>query len=268
MSLELKVLDRQEGKIIINYDEMKKQLALELNKYKGLVFSEEQITEAKKTRASLNKVATAIDNRRKEEKKTFMLGFEKFEEQTKELTKMVKNVSDEIDIQIKTFEDNEKQEKEVQIQEIWLDLGYERIELKQIWNEKWLNKGFTLKEIREEIENKIKEVEEDLNSIAFLCSDDKEKATTIQTKYLIHLDKGRAISEYQQEELAKQKIQEKQEEVEELKVIETKQKEKLVSNKPLREVYELSFKVYGTAIELQTLSKFLKDNGYKYERLS
>jgi hypothetical protein len=263
MSLELKVLDRQEGKIIINYDEMKKQLALELNKYKGLVFSEEQITEAKKTRASLNKVAKAIDERRKEEKQAFMRGFEVFEAQTKELTKMVKDVSDEIDEQIKAFEENEKVEKKVQIQELWLDLGYDKIELKQIWDDKWFNKGCTLKQIEIEIKGIIDEIEEDLSSIDFLCSDDEEKATTIKTKYLVYLDKGRAINEYQQEQLAKQKIS-KVEVVEETK----KEEAEPAPNLDKSEIYELTFKVYGNALELKTLSKFLKDNGYKYERLS
>ena len=157
MSLELRVIERTEGKVIINYEEMKQQLALELQKYKGLVFDESKITEANNTRANLNKVAKAIDDRRKEEKAIFMKGFEVFENQTKELMRMVKEVSNEIDVQIKDFEEKERNQKKLEINALWESLEYNKVSLEQIYNPKWDNKTYSLKQIEVDMQEKLKQ---------------------------------------------------------------------------------------------------------------
>lgn len=258
MSLELRVIERTEGKVIINYEEMKQQLALELQKYKGLVFDESQITEAKKTRANLNKVAKAIDDRRKEEKAIFMKGFEVFENQTKELTRMVKEVSNEIDVQIKDFEEKELNQKKLEINALWESLEYKKVSLEQIYNPKWDNKTYSLKQIEVDMQEKIKTIEDDLEAIAFLLGDKTEAAKTLQSKYLVHLDKGKVIHEYQQEQKAKELLEQTTKpEIEE----EVKEEEKT------EELYELTFKVVATESEIKALSNFLKSKGIQYEQL-
>lgn len=263
MSLELRVIERTSGNVIINYDELKEKLALELKKYQGLVFDDEQITEAKKTRASLNKVVTAIDNRRKEEKAIFLKGFEVFEEQTKELTNMIKAVSLEIDNQIKDFEEKEKEKKKIKIANLWTSLRYQKITLDKIWNDKWLNKTFTDKQIEEEMQEKIKQIEEDLESFDFLCGDDKEKVKTLKIKYLVHLDKAKIINDYKQEQQARELLADQN--VNEEMVVVDGAKEGIRDSE--KEIFEISFKVYGTKEELTTLSNFLRRNNYIYERI-
>lgn len=49
-----------------NYDELKQQLTEGLAAYKGRVYTDDTITQAKKDRAALNKLATAIDDKRKD----------------------------------------------------------------------------------------------------------------------------------------------------------------------------------------------------------
>lgn len=262
MALELKVIERTEGKVIINYDEMKQQLALELQKFKGLVFDETQITEAKKTRASLNKVAKAIDDRRKEEKSFFMKGFEIFEKQTKELTSMVKEVSNEIDAQVKAFEEREIEQKRVEITNLWNSQNYNKVPLDKIYNSRWENKTYSIKQIELDMQEKIKTIEDDLESIAFLLSNEPEKVKILQSKYLVHLDKGRVIHEYQQEEKAKELLQQ-QFEVEK-EDVQSQVKESLT---PRLELFELTFKVIATEKQIQAISQFLKVNGIKYEQL-
>jgi len=52
--------------INFNYDELKQELAVRLDKYRNLVYSEDSIKEAKADRATLNKFKKAIEERRKE----------------------------------------------------------------------------------------------------------------------------------------------------------------------------------------------------------
>ena len=56
-------------KIDFNFDEMKTELSEKLEKYNALVVTEDSIKDAKSDRANLNKLKTAIDDKRKEIKK-------------------------------------------------------------------------------------------------------------------------------------------------------------------------------------------------------
>ena len=70
--LELKILTPQEkflSSVEFNYNELKSQLQENLDKYQNLVFTEENMDEGKNTRARLNKLKTALDDKRKEIKK-------------------------------------------------------------------------------------------------------------------------------------------------------------------------------------------------------
>ena len=68
-----------------NYEELKTELSQKLEDYKGLVYTEEQMKEAKADRAKLNTLATAIDSKRKEIKKQCLQPYEAFEAQIKDL---------------------------------------------------------------------------------------------------------------------------------------------------------------------------------------
>ena len=68
--LEIKYLKPIElSQIDFNSDELKAQLQENLQKYEGLVVTENAIQEAKKTKADLNKFRTAIETERKRVKK-------------------------------------------------------------------------------------------------------------------------------------------------------------------------------------------------------
>ena len=95
-----------------NYLEVKQWVEDGLQAYKGRVYSNDTITEAKKDRANLNKLATAIDAKRKEMKALYLAPYEQFEAEAKELVNMIKTVSAEIDAQVKAYEDFRKQEKQ------------------------------------------------------------------------------------------------------------------------------------------------------------
>ena len=65
--MELKIYNPSEDGFIKaiewNYDELKAELVKKLEYYKGLVYTEDQIKEAKADRAKLNALTTAIDEK-------------------------------------------------------------------------------------------------------------------------------------------------------------------------------------------------------------
>lgn len=271
-SMEFKVIEKVPGKLVINYEELKTALSVELEKYKGLVVTENQITEAKSTRAKLNKVKEAIEDRRKELKKEYLKPYEIVEKQAKELVGMIDEVSSNIANQIKEFEEKEKEAKKIQIANLWVKLGYNKITVDKIWNEKWLNKTFALSNIKEEMQAQIDDIEGDLNAIKELCGEDKQKCLTLQSKYLRTLDFQQVLSEYNAETEAAKKI------IAEEKAVKAEQEPiTVVSEEPQEEVevqtevqeaiYEIKFAVIGTEKQIKALSQFMFDNNIKFEIL-
>lgn len=271
-SMEFKVIEKVPGKLVINYEELKAALSVELEKYKGLVVTENQITEAKSTRAKLNKVKAAIEDRRKELKKEYLKPYEIVEKQAKELVDMIDEASSNIANQIKEFEEKEKEAKKIEIANLWVKLGYNKITVDKIWNEKWLNKTFTLSKIKEEMQAQIDDIEGDLNAIKELCGEDKQKCLTLQSKYLRTLDFQQVLSEYNAETEAAKKI------IAEEKAVKAEQEPiTVVSEEPQEEVevqtevqeaiYEIKFAVIGTEKQIKALSQFMFDNNIKFEIL-
>lgn len=271
-SMEFKVIEKVPGKLVINYEELKAALSVELEKYKGLVVTENQITEAKSTRAKLNKVKAAIEDRRKELKKEYLKPYEVIEKQAKELVDMIDEVSSNIANQIKEFEEKEKEAKKIEIANLWVKLGYNKITVDKIWNEKWLNKTFALSNIKEEMQAQIDDIEGDLNAIKELCGEDKQKCLTLQSKYLRTLDFQQVLSEYNAETEAAKKI------IAEEKAVKAEQEPiTVVSEEPQEEVevqtevqeaiYEIKFAVIGTEKQIKALSQFMFDNNIKFEIL-
>lgn len=282
-SMEFKVIEKVPGKLVINYEELKAALSVELEKYKGLVVTENQITEAKSTRAKLNKVKEAIEDRRKELKKEYLKPYEIVEKQAKELVGMIDEVSSNIANQIKEFEEKEKEAKKIQIANLWVKLGYNKITVDKIWNEKWLNKTFALSNIKEEMQAQIDDIEGDLNAIKELCGEDKQKCLTLQSKYLRTLDFQQVLSEYNAETEAAKKIiaeekavkaeqepitvvsEEPQEEVEVQTEVQITRNDLLRTK--LETIYEIKFAVIGTEKQIKALSQFMFDNNIKFEIL-
>ena len=93
--LELKIFSPQENgfvpEIKWNNEELKAAIADKMKEYKGLIFTEETISEGKKDRANLNKLRGAIDDERKRVKKLCMEPCNRFEKEVKEVAEAMSN---------------------------------------------------------------------------------------------------------------------------------------------------------------------------------
>lgn len=259
--LELVVLEKEVGKLAINYDELKSQLSVQLQQFKDMEVTENAITEAKGVRANLNRVAKIIDDRRKELKKEFLKPYEIVDTQAKELTNMINEVVSSIDNQIKTFEEQKKVKKKEDIINIWTNIGYNKVSLEQLWEDSWLNKTVSLKSIESDIREKITDIESDLSNIESLV-EDKAKVLDLQTKYLISLDLQTTISAYKQEQERKALLEQEQSK----KV----DKEVSTSETPIvddEQKYFVTLEFNDTYKNLELLTIFLKENKINYRRV-
>lgn len=94
-----------------NFAETKKALMDMVRPYAGMIVTEDAISSAKSDRAKIRKVEQNIDSYRKTVKNIYTQPLKEFEEKCKELTGICKNASDNLDYQIKEFDERKKQEK-------------------------------------------------------------------------------------------------------------------------------------------------------------
>ena len=93
------------GEIINNFAAIKAQVAAKVAPYMGLVFGDEDIRDAKSTVAELRKMRTAIEDKRKAIKKQWNEPYAAFEDEVKQITAIIDEPIEEIDTQIKSFEE-------------------------------------------------------------------------------------------------------------------------------------------------------------------
>lgn len=156
--MELIIYNPQEGDFIRqiewNFEELKKEITIRANEYVDLVYNDDQIKEAKKDRADMNKFKKALDDKRREVKKQLLDPYTEFEAQVKELIAIVDKAVNNIDGQIKGYEEQLRQQKEERCKALYEELigDMDRIiSFEKCFNPKWLNKTTTEKTIREEI---------------------------------------------------------------------------------------------------------------------
>ena len=103
--MELIIYNPQEGDFIRqiewNFEELKKEITIRANEYVDLVYNDDQIKEAKKDRADMNKFKKALDDKRREVKKQLLDPYTEFEAQVKELIAIVDKAVNNIDGQIR-----------------------------------------------------------------------------------------------------------------------------------------------------------------------
>lgn len=260
---------QQTGLITWNHEALKKELSERLQRYQGLVVTEDAIKEAKDTRASLNKVTKAIDDERKRIKKLYCGPLEIFENQAKELTGLVTNIIGEIDAQVKYFEDLEKTGKRNQICEYFTELRFHLVPLDKLFDEKWLNKTVTEKQWKEQLSGKVEGIKADLAVIDKMADEDKE---SIKIFYLDCLNLNIAI-QHQESKKERQRALEAHQQANKVEPKQTPTVERetapVPQNEPTKEVEILRRELWceGTREDIIAVGEFMKSRGMRFGKL-
>lgn len=194
MELRIEELKLPAEVIHFNYEELKKELTEKVSKYDGLVYTEAELKDAKADRAQLNKFKKALNDERLRQEKEYMTPFNVFKDQINELIGIIDKPVGMIDKQVKDYEEKKKADKRIEIGSIWET--YDRPEwlpLSRIFNERWLNAGYSIKQIREDIEGWLNRIDAEMVSLKELPEFSFE---AIQV-YKHTLDMNQAIQEGQ-----------------------------------------------------------------------
>lgn len=181
--------------IEFNYEELKSQLPERLTYYNNLVVTEDSIKSAKSDKATLNKLRAAFEEARKEVKRDCLKPYDDFESKEKELIGMVDKAIISIDSQVKNFDEQKKQEKNIQILAVYeINIGdlASLLPFDKINNPRWLNVSYKMADIEKEIKDTIFKVK---NSINIIKAFHVECEQQMLDKYLDTLDMSAAMAE-------------------------------------------------------------------------
>ena len=166
--MEITVLNTPESLEIKDFENLKAELTEKVSVYAKIVYTDETIKDAKKDRAALNKLAKAIADKRKIEKDSILERFRKFEGECKELETLVTKASENIDAQVKEYEQGVKERKKAEIVKIWESFNVEEVELDLFFNDKWLNATTSLEMVKKEMESSINGYKANLEALKTL----------------------------------------------------------------------------------------------------
>ncbi len=152
--MELIIRNITPATVDMNINEIEGFINSTKEKYQNLVFTEDQVNEAKSSRATLNKLEKNIAEVRKKIEKESKMDIEKLINTLKQAEKDVKELSNNIDSQIKVFEEKEWENKQIEINEAIKEIFKNDIDLINYikHNEKWRNKTYNISKIKDEIE--------------------------------------------------------------------------------------------------------------------
>lgn len=282
-----------------NFEELKKEITEKAEMYGSLVYTDENIKEAKVDRAKLNKFIKVLEDKRKDVKKMMLEPYTQFESQVEELVSIIGEANDNIASQVKAYTEKLREEKREKVKEIYdkamsvegAEGIAEILTFDRVFKESFLNSSTTFKSIVNEIEDLRDRVRHDLEVIN---ADTGEYQFEMKQAYLKNLDMTEAISVKQQfEENARKKAEyeaKRKAEMEERKAREEAEAQKVVQagkqvvveqqpEETQQEVeatkiveatvteerkFTVSFKVYGTQKQLRELKEFLTSNNIEY----
>lgn len=171
--MELKIISPQESgfvkEIQWNSEEVKNYVLEKTEQYKGLVFTEAEIKDAKEDRAKLRKFKNAFEDERKRIKKLCMEPYDRFEQQIREPIAIIEETIRLIDVQIKEVEENKKAQKRKDIEELFKGIGFQDfVTLDAIWDHKWLNATVSVSKIEEQMKTRMFQIGEAIYTISQL----------------------------------------------------------------------------------------------------
>ena len=294
---EINVLvDQKNGVIGFNFEEIKEVLKNGLKEYKNMEFTEDSKKEAKATVASLRKLKKSVNDKRLEVKKSFMVPYNTFESQVKELDALIDEPINLINNQIEEFERKRIAEKKAMINEVYASIMEEHPDISEllpiarIYDSRWENATTTKKSIADAITQHVERVEKDLATIRSMQSEFEDKGIE---KYRTTLELSDAIAtmnqyQKQKEEILKRQEEEKLREEEERRKAEEANASQNVFSEPIKETVPqhdaapesnkenpdpsinndtIMYEIVADPFQIAQLESSMREYGIKYRRV-
>ena len=193
--MELRINEVQlPEQITFNYEELKQELAEKLSTYETLVYSDEQIKEAKADKANMNKLKKALNDERIRREKEYMQPFNDFKAKINEIIGIIDKPVALIDKQVKEYEDKQKQDKMDKIKALWSEMDVpEGLTLERVFDDRMLNVSYGMNHVKQKMLDDIKRFNRDMETLAGL----PEFGFEAQQEYIRTFDLNKALAEGQ-----------------------------------------------------------------------
>ena len=266
---------------IKNKEYLKKELASQLEYYKGLAVTEETMKDAKSDRATLNKLRTAIDDQRKKVKKQFTEMYKPFEDDCKELIAMIDEPIGAIDSQMEVLNTKRKEEKRAELEKFFKGINcLDFVKIEDVLDPKWGNATAKIDKLKDSMAEKVQRISDDHAEIRKLYAD-SPMLTAIMQRFEQTLDKGAALA-YAAEIERKEQARRERETAEKAR-LEAEQTQLEPEPIPVEKSFTPpeetvihttvqpeptitgTFRVKGTKAQIIALREFLNANGLDFE---
>lgn len=288
---------------VIEWNKMELEAAVrqKVDIYKNIVYTEDNIKQAKADRAELNKLTKVIEECRKRVKKIINEPYYAFETELKEILALIQEPVGIIDKQVKTFENEQKEEKKKSIKSFYDEIIGDLVAIlpfEKVFDNKYLNKSYKLTMAQSDIEAKIEKVRIDLETIDSLESKYKLNAKDV---YIKTLELSKALAENKrlselEEKLEAEKKHKAEENAEKKRLVKEQQKVKILEEQKKAEqevvikqqentsiqnikqqtieqqevqqkYYQIKFYAKGTRVQLEKLVQYMNDNDIEYGKI-
>ena len=204
--MELKVQEyKLPDAISFNFEELKTAIAGKTEQYAAIVYTEDNIKAAKEDRADLNRLKKALNDERLRRQKEYMKPFDAFKAQIDEIISIIDKPVLAIDKQIKEYELIKQDEKKNNIEDMFNDMLFpEFVSVDRLWNPKWLNATFSMKQVEEELLNQKNRIISECQTLATLPNYSHEAVHFYQKTLSIEQALGK-VRELTEAEAAKQR---------------------------------------------------------------
>ena len=258
--------------IVSNLEQVEQWAISQTEQDRNLVLlTDEDFENAKERSAQLNKQIKLIEDKRKEIKKAYNQPYEVFEKASKRVTAVLSEARENLWSQVTKAEEEKKVVKQSKLCSLWESLNKESIggyrTFEQIFNPKWLNKGFKIEQAFEEMQELFKQQCTDVSAIVSLNSE-------FQVSLIEYYKDGHSISEviaYNNRLNAQKQAQIEKEEKSRANIQLKQETENLPqnnnTNEEMEDIIHIEFWVEGTQEQLAELGKYIREHGLKYGRI-
>lgn len=291
--LELVVSEKTLGSLTTNAKQIRDMVKNALPMYDISNYNDDNIEQAKKDKAALNKAAKSLNSKRIEFEKEFMIPFSEFKEVVSETVQLISECSSKIDNVVKQNELAYKDTKKAAIIDYFEANNANLVDFNKIFKEAWLNKTVKEKSVFTDIDNILAGIERDIQTIDSMAED----ADVLRTYYLDTLNinntiqYGNRLKEQRERAKAAEEARKKAEE-ERLRMQEDEnQKQSTPSNpfasytatnktpfeevapkestqqQPEVEILTRAFKVTTTRENIIALGNFMNERGIDFDKI-
>lgn len=215
MELKIKEITIPEA-IQFNYEELKQELTEKVGLYETMVYTDDQIKEAKADKASLNKLKKALNDERIRREREYMQPFNDFKQKINEIISIIDKPVAVIDKQVKAFDEKKKLEKLKSIKELFESMSDkpEWLKLEQIFSDRWLLASVSMRQIQDGMEGWFNEIKQSLDTLSNLADFAFEATEVYKSTLDINkaLNEGKRLLEIQKRKEEQERLQKEVEE--------------------------------------------------------